>query len=93
MRFTGELWDYDEEGGWHFVSLPIEDSEELRARTAHVRKGFGSLRVRATIGDSTWDTSIFPSASGAYLLPVKKQVRRAAGIEAGDVVEVELELR
>ena len=91
MRFTGELWEYDE-GGWHFVSMPVDDSEDLKARTAHQRRGFGSLKVRATIGGSTWETSVFPSASGSYLLPVKKPVRRAEGLEAGDVVEVELEL-
>jgi hypothetical protein len=92
LSFSAELWEYDE-GGWHFVSLPLADSDDLKARTAHVRKGFGSLRVRATIGDSTWETSVFPSSSGAYLLPVKKPVRRAEAIEAGDVVEVTLELR
>jgi hypothetical protein len=92
VAFSGELWEYDE-GGWHFVSLPVGKSEDLKARTRHLRKGFGSLRVRATIGGSTWETSIFPSSSGAYLLPVKKPVRRAEGLEAGDVVEVRLELR
>jgi hypothetical protein len=92
MRFSGELWEYDE-GGWHFVSVPVDDSDDLKARMAHLRRGFGSLRVRATIGGSTWDTSVFPSSTGSYLLPVKKPVRRAEGIEAGDVVDVELELR
>jgi hypothetical protein len=38
------------------------------------------------------ETSVFPSSSGSYLLPVKKPVRRAEGLEAGDVVTVELEL-
>lgn len=91
VTFAGELWEYDE-GGWHFVSMPVMDSEDLRARTAHQRRGFGSLRVRATIGETTWSTSVFPSASGSYLLPVKKQVRRSEGLEAGDVVDVSLEL-
>ena len=45
--------------------------------------------MRATLGGSTWFTSIFPDkASGAYVLPVKKAVRRKEGVEAGDRVRV-----
>ena len=34
-------------------------------------------------------TSVFPdAASGSYLLPVKRPVRRANDLEAGDVVRV-----
>ena len=51
------------------------------------RAGFGSVRVQATIGQTTWATSIFPDTkSSSYLLPVKAAVRREAGIEEGDAV-------
>jgi hypothetical protein len=40
----------------------------------------------------TWRTSVFPLNSGGYILPVKADVRRRAGIAAGDEVKVELEL-
>ena len=72
--------------------MPVGVSDEVRAETDHVRRGFGSLRVRATVGTTTWDTSVFPAASGSYLLPVKKQVRRQEGLEDGDVVDVRLQL-
>jgi Domain of unknown function (DUF1905) len=53
--------------------------------------GFGSIRVEVTIEESTWRTSVFPeSATGSYLLPVKKQIRKAAEIEDGDEVNVAL---
>jgi hypothetical protein len=35
---------------------------------------------------------VFPVKSGGYILPVKADVRRKAGIAAGDEVTVELEL-
>ena len=54
-------------------------------------RGFGSVRVEATIGDVTWRTSVFPMKEG-YILPVKAQVRRKAGIAAGDEVTVGIEL-
>ena len=40
----------------------------------------------------SWRTSLFPQKSGGYILPVKKEVRRRAGIAAGDDVTVRLDL-
>ena len=49
------------------------------------------MRVEATIGGSTWRTSVFPESAGdSYVLPVKKPVRVAERIEPGDKVEVRL---
>jgi hypothetical protein len=57
------------------------------------RSGWGSIRVEATIGGSTWKTSIFPdSKSGTFLLPVKAQVRKQEGISAGDRVRLTIEI-
>jgi Domain of unknown function (DUF1905) len=48
--------------------------------------------VRATIGSSTWTTSIFPSGQAGYVLPVKRQVRVAEALDTGDVTTVTVEL-
>ena len=93
VSFEGELWRWPGDAAWHFVSLPVEASEEIRELTAPRRTGFGSVRVRATIGPTTWLTSVFPDKkSGAYLLPVKAAVRRAADLEPGDDTAVTVEL-
>lgn len=47
--------------------------------------------VKATINNYTYRSTVAPYA-GAYMLPVSKEVREAAGIAAGDHVEVTLEL-
>lgn len=94
LRFEAEVWEHPGEGGWHFLTLPVDLAEEVRARAGHVARGFGSLRVEVEVGGTSWSTSLFPSKSdGSYVLPVKKQVRRAAGLSAGDVVAVRLVLR
>ena len=55
--------------------------------------GFGSAKVTATIGETGWRTSVFPhKASGGWLLPVKKAVRQAEGLNEGDRVRVRLTL-
>lgn len=93
--FDAELWIWDARrtDSWTFVSLPVEASEEIRDRAAEPRRGFGSVRVRATLGGSTWTTSIFPdSARGSYVLPVKRTVRTAEALDVGDVATVTVTL-
>lgn len=95
VEFEAKLWIWEARRGegWTFVSLPAEESELIREVTEGVvRRGFGSLRVRATVGGSTWTTSIFPGSGGAYMLPVKKAIRRAESIEPGDAAAVAVEL-
>ena len=91
-RFRAELWEWEAKGGWFFVTLPDELADDIRARTDDgLRRGFGSVRVEATVGGSTWRTSVFPdTSSGSFVLPVKKPVRIAEGIEPGDTVDVSL---
>ena len=86
---TGPLWLWTGEGGsWHFVTIPEQQAGEVRAQALAARRGFGSVRVEARIGDVAWRTSVFPQKSGGYILPVKAEVRCKAQIAAGDVVTV-----
>ena len=85
------LWSGGQ-GRWHFLTIPEEQSAEIRAGAFSGPRGFGSVRVEATIHDVSWRTSVFPQKSGGYLLPVKADVRRKAGIGEGDEVVVALEL-
>ena len=92
LRFTSELWA-TEHGKWRVVTVPLGLSEEIADRRADRRAGFGSVRVQATIGSTTWQTSVFPeSKTGCYVLPVKKSVRQAEEIDDDDPVDVALEL-
>ena len=93
ITVTAPLWIWTgDNGSWHFVTVPEELSGEIRAHCLAAMRGFKSAKVAATISDVSWRTSVFPMKSGGYFLPVKAEVRRKAGIAAGDVVSVELEL-
>ncbi|WP_420453156.1 DUF1905 domain-containing protein [Ilumatobacter sp.] len=90
-RFTGELWEWVSRTSWFFVSLPEETTDLIDERHGGSTAGFGSLPVEVTVGSTTWRTSIFPSKEEAtFVLPVKKAVRVAEGIEPGGSVEVEI---
>lgn len=86
------IWRGESAGRWYFLTVPEEQSQAFRAQAFGAPRGFGSVRVQATIGEVVWRTSVFPLNSGGYLLPVKADVRRKAGISAGDEVTVRLEL-
>ena len=94
IKVTSLLWIWKGEaaGSWHFITVPEEQSEEIRAHSFGTPRGFRSVRVEARIADVVWRTSIFPLSSGGYFLPVKAEMRRKATIAAGDEVTVELEL-
>jgi hypothetical protein len=96
VEFSAELWIWDARrlDTWTFVSLPADAADEIRARTDDgLRRGFGSVRVRVTVGGSTWRTSIFPDKDrGSYVLPIKKAVRKAETLDPGDTATVTVEL-
>jgi hypothetical protein len=81
-----------------FVRIPPEAAEAIVAHEFErrlelgKRRGFGSVRVTVTLGDSRWQTSLFPNKDGSWFLPIKKPVRVAESLEYGDEIEVELEL-
>jgi hypothetical protein len=108
-RITATLWIWQTDkapASWHFLTIDGEVAEAIHAlalmrRLEYGRKrGWGSIKVRATILRQTedeqgtsWDTSIFPAKDlGGWLLPVKAAVRKAEGLVAGDAVAVAISL-
>jgi hypothetical protein len=82
--------------GW--VALTGEAAEAVAAHELvrrlelGKRRGFGSVKVTARVGESKWQTSLFPQKTGGWFLPVKKPVRLAENLDFGAVIEGELEL-
>ena len=100
VSFTAPLsvWRTEKYGDIGYVTIgdaaaeAIAAHELMRRLELGRRRGFGSVKVEAVVGDSRWSTSVFPQKSGGWFLPVKKAICRAEGLEAGDEVEVRLEL-
>ena len=93
ISFTAPLWLWSgEKASWHFITVPEQPSLEIRGESFGTAGGFGSVKVEPMINGVAWRTSVFPQKAGTYLLPVKADVRRRAGIAADDVVDVTLAL-
>jgi len=62
---TAEVWLYPGEAGWHFVTLPPDVADDVRARSGASARPFGSVPARITIGGMTWSTSLLATAAEA----------------------------
>ena len=68
-----------------------DESAQLEDVSPLVSYGWGMIPVSAKIGRSDWTTSLFPK-DGGYIVPVKDMVRRAEGLDVGDVVSIRLSI-
>ena len=91
LTFSGELWEWRGPAPYHFVTVPEVESGMIDAVLELVTYGWGMVPVTATILGTEWTTSLFPKDE-RYLLPVKDAVRRAEGLELGDVLDIELSI-
>ncbi|QBE49456.1 DUF1905 domain-containing protein [Leucobacter triazinivorans] len=93
VEFTGVpyRWEARTEE-WVFVDLPEPLSADI-AEIPRPRRGFGGVRVEVRIGATVWRTSIFPQSDPVvYVLPLKRSVREAEGVELGREVAILLDV-
>lgn len=89
--FSGELWYWRGPAPFHFVTVPSEQSQDIKEISTFVTYGWGMIPVQVKIGRTKWKTALWPK-DGNYLLPVKDRVRLAEKLELGDKVTVQLEV-
>jgi len=91
IEFSGKIWYWRGPAPFFFVTVPEEDSRELKAVSGAVTYGWGMIPVRACVGETAWKTALFPK-DGRYLVPLKEAVRNAEGLHEGSEVRVVLEV-
>ena len=92
MEFAGELYYWRGPSPYHFITVPEEVCVGLRAVSAVVSYGWGMIPVNVRIGESAFETSLFPK-NGGYVVPIKDVVRKAEELADGDTVTVKLAIR
>jgi hypothetical protein len=93
FKLSAKVWLYQGMAGWYFVTLPKSQSAKIKKMFGVMSGGWGSLPVNVTISKTTWKTSIFPDKKiGAYLLPLKAEIRKKEHIAAGDKVAFLLDI-
>jgi hypothetical protein len=92
IEFAGEIWYWRGPAPFHFITVPPEESVELRAIAPVVSYGWGMVPVTVRIGSTVFDTALIPR-KGSYAMPVKDAVRAAEHLALGDFATVELTVR
>ncbi|MBI4117949.1 MAG: DUF1905 domain-containing protein [Parcubacteria group bacterium] len=70
------------EAPWTYVPIPDSKVPDVP------RGGWGSIPVMATVGKTTWRTSLFPIKGKQYFIPIKKSVCRKESLVIGEEVTV-----
>jgi hypothetical protein len=89
VTWTGEVWYWKGPAPHFFLTVPPQDSREIKAVSSQITYGWGMIPVRARIGKTDFTTAMFVK-DGGYVLPVKLAVREREGILVGDSVAVEI---
>lgn len=91
IEFEGRIIYWRGPAPFLFVAVPEEQSQDIKTISPLVTYGWGVIPVRAQIGKTEWQTSLFPK-DGRYLVPIKVSVQKAEGLDVGDDVAIRLEV-
>lgn len=88
-HFSGKLWRHSPKGGWYFITIPKEISDEIRENLQWQEEGWGRMKASAIIKEQQWNTSIwFDTKKSSYLLPVKADIRNQLSLVEGDELTI-----
>ena len=84
--FSTEIrrWKPGATSGLAVIDLPADRAEALG--------GLKQLRVRGTINGHEFASNTMPAGGGVLVMSVSKQMMKMAGVEVGDMVDVQVEL-
>ena len=91
FTFTAEMIEWRGPAPFSYLPIPKDICEEIKAAAKLLSYGWGVIPVTATIGKTTFTTSLFPK-DGIYLLPLKKAVRLPEKLEMGKAIKAKLVL-
>ena len=87
--FIAKIERFEMPGGWHYVPVPTELSVPLEFLAIN----FGFIAITATVGNSSWPTSLLPKGDGTHFIALPAKVRTKEKLYYGDEIEVSFEPR
>ena len=83
IEFKAKVWAPMEGKGWTFVTLPKAASAKLGAK--------GRVPIQGAINGFAFRSSAFPDGEGSHLIQVNNDMKKGAGVAAGDTASFSIE--
>lgn len=92
FTFKNKVWKDPVSSGWFFVDIDNIVSRKIKELPDKNVSKLGLVKAVATIGNTSWKTTLFPTKQGNYVISVIKTVRKKEKIEDRDIMEVKIEI-
>ena len=86
--FVDNVEFFDRKMGWHYVPVPTELSKPLEHLSDR-----GLVAVTATVGSSSWQTSLLPMGDGTHFIALPAKVRKKENLSLGMAVGIFFNIR
>lgn len=83
IEFKAKVWAAMEGKGWTFATLPKAASAKLGAK--------GRVPIAGTINGFPFRSSAFPDGEGSHIIQVNNDMKKGAGVAAGDTAAFAIE--
>jgi hypothetical protein len=92
IKISKKVWVWPGNmSAWYFIYVDGKEKEYVDRHGKKSRNGL--IKIDATVGKTTWQTSLLPyKKDNAYLIALKKQVRIKECILEGDIITVNFKL-
>lgn len=85
---SGKVEIFPMENPWIYVRVPQKYTKMFKQFAER-----GLVAITATLGSSTWKTSLLPMGDGSQFIAFKASVRKKEGVKVGDEISLEFRLR
>lgn len=87
-KSKGTVEIFPQKGGWVYLRVPNEITKGLQHKATR-----GLIPIQATVGATSWDTSLLPMGDGTHFIALNAQVRKKENIQVGKIITVSFQVR
>ena len=88
FKVNNKVEIFPQKYGWHFIRIP----KSITTKLVH-KADRGLIAINATVGMTSWDTSLLPMGDGTHFIALNAKVRKKEKIYLGDTIEIIFQLR
>jgi hypothetical protein len=87
-KTNGKVEIFPQKGGWVYIRIPFTITKGLLHRADR-----GLIPIKATVGESSWNTSLLPKGDGTHFIALNAKIRKKEGIKVGNYLSISFETR